>query len=217
MTSALIQRWSTYVQPLVDSNYKHSAPDVPDTHTRADVGWRWGRIRQYAALHSIMTRIPGSSSGPAKAMCLVVHPNSAPEFPIGMLTTVPRFHCNAFGQARHRGFAWYLSDAPVEAYKQILKCPPIRGVAMALLDCSIQASLDDPLDGTHLLHADPNGGEKLVSFYTGRCKMQQLPPNQDPISVIWRRGHSEEYFHFDAVQAGLYCAQYDARRNQESP
>ena len=114
---------------------------------------------------------------------------------------------------RERGFGWYLSDAPAEAYRQVLKIPAIKGVAAALIDCSIQATVDAAGDTTHLLHADPNGGAKLIEFYRDRCFMVQLPSTNGPITPVFRRlDKPEEYFHFDDAQAKGYSANYDPRR-----
>jgi hypothetical protein len=112
---------------------------------------------------------------------MVIKQVGSPEFPIGMLSMVPILNCAVSGNFCDLGFCWYLSDAPAEAYRQVLKIPPIKGVAAALIDCSIQATLDVSGDRTHLLHADPNGGDKLISFYKG-CNMTQLPAThpQDP-------------------------------------
>lgn len=206
MTRRLVGLWAKYVQPLVDLSYQHDGAGVSARKIRADVGWSWRRNYFVAALQGI-------ALSPAQAMCLVVKQVGAPEFPIGMLTMVPSLSCNAFGVVRERGFGWYLSDAPAEAYRQVLKIPAIKGVAAALIDCSIQATVDAAGDATHLLHADPNGGAKLIEFYRDRCFMVQLPSTNGPITPVFRRlDKPEEYFHFDDAQAKGYSANYDPRR-----
>ncbi len=149
---------------------------------------------------------------PTLAMCIVVKQAGAPEFPIGMLTVVPQLTCNALGSTRDRGFAWYLADAPGEVYRDVLKSPRVKGVATALIDCSLQATLEASGDGTHLLHADPNGGEKLVEFYGQRCRMTRLPPTNGPVTWLRLTSSPTEYFHFDNGQSRAFCATFDARR-----
>ena len=206
MSRVLVKLWAKFVQPLVDLNYQHTGTGIPDQKIRADVGWNWQHNHDWAAAH-------GMFLGPTRAMCVVIKQVGAPEFPIGMLTMVPRLNCNAFGVVRERGFSWYLSDAPFEVYQQVLKIPPVRGVASALLDCSIQSTLDIAGDGTHLLHADPRGGDKLIRFYRDTCRMVQLPPTNGSVTKVFRRQDDpEEYFHFDDAQARTYSAKYDPRR-----
>jgi hypothetical protein len=210
MTLALAALWSRYVQPLVDANYQHDEPGALRQNVRADVGWNWNRILWLALGHT--TTAPVTLSGRALAMSIVVKPSNAPAFPIGMLTAVPQLMCNVFANTRHRGFVWYLSDAPAEAYRQILKTRPIKGVAPALIDCSIQATLDLTGDAAHLLHADPAGGDKLIDFYNDRCKMIRLPASHGPITPFFRRRNADEYFYFDHAGAAAYSAAYDLRR-----
>lgn len=205
MTRRLVSQWASVVQPLVDVNYQHHAPGLPPRAVRADVGWNWRSIYALASAQSWFL-------SPARAICMTVQPSSAPPFPIGMLTMVPQLPTTVHGVQRDRGFGWYLSDAPYEAYQQILRTAPVKGVAAALIDCSIQATLDCGSDGTHLLHADPNGGDKLVRFYRDDCKMTQLPATHGPITPVFRRANPAEYFLFNDVEAGAYSATYDARR-----
>ena len=210
MSSALIGRWASDIQPLIDNEYVHDASSAASGKpVRADVGWNWRLIYAYAAAHTVAI---GGGSGPALAMAIVVQPSGASSFPIGMLTAVPDFTCTAFGTTRSRGFAWFLSDAPQEVYTRVLHQPAVRGVAKALIDCSIQATLDRSFDGTHLLHADPNGGTKLTNFYVVKCGMTQLLNSNGPVTPVWRRGHPDEYFHFDKSAALSFCSKYDPRR-----
>lgn len=206
ISERLLSLWHQYVQSVIDSNYAHAQRG---DHVRADVGWKWRRILTIARIWNAYA--PLSTSTRSIALSLVVQLGNSEEFPIGMLTVVPGFTSNALGQMRRRSFVWYLSDAPSEVYTNILGRHPIRGVAHALIDCSIQAGLTQCGDGMLLLHADPNGGIKLQKFYQEKCGMTQLPKGAPRISPL-RFNPSEEHFHFDATQAAAYCAQFDHRR-----
>jgi hypothetical protein len=210
MTARLAKQWHLQVQPLIDSHYVLASVAQASQATRADVGWNWPRYRLLAGLHSLVS--PAMPSGSALAMSIVLDTGTTGLFPIGMLTTVPRLYCNAFGSARHRGFAWFLADAPSEVYSMLLKRSYVKGVAKALLDCGIQAAFDQRQDGTFLLHADSNGGKKLVDFYRDKCLMDQLPAGAPPITWVFRRGGSDEYFHFDDLQSLNFCRQFDPHR-----
>lgn len=212
MTARLAKQWHAQVQPLVDRGYVVAPRAQPGQATRADVGWNWPRWRLLAGLHAAAAHLPGTASGPAIALSMVVETGATGLFPVGMLTAVPRLHCNAFGTRRHRGFAWYLADAPGEAYTHLLRRPYIKDVAKVLLDCGIQAALDRGEDGTFLLHADPNGGDRLKAFYKVKCKMDQLPAGAPAITALFRRGNTDEYFHFDDLQAQNFCRQFDPSR-----
>lgn len=211
LSLSLIKIWSDYVQPVVDKYYRHDSDSSKKGEVRADVGWNWWQIASLVFLHNSAVLRPISPSGLARGLAIVIRAKDGRQFPIGMLTTVPKFFCKAFGESRKRGFAWYLSNAPEEVYTEILGINPVSGVATALMDCGIQASLDAEQDGTFLLHADPNGGDKLRSYYLNR-KMKQLDANDGPVTIIWRRKNSDEYFHFDALGAAAFCAANDPRR-----
>lgn len=211
MTYALAAQWHTQVQPLIDAHFVHASKAGGDQRVRADVGWDWPKQLLLAGLHTRLMRLV---HGPAQALCLVVDTAETGVFPIGMLTIVPLMSCTAFGEERRRGFGWFLSDAPRQAYTELLGSLPVRTVAPALLDCGIQATLDLGEDGTFLLHADPNGGEHLADFYVRKIGMQRLPEDSAPITPgLFRRFVAPaQYFHFDQVQAERYCLRFDPRR-----
>jgi hypothetical protein len=211
MTRSLIAIWRKHVQVWIDNHYIHWKKGADERDVRADVGWNWFRNYTLAAMHNVATKVPGSKSDVAWAWCIVVSDTSAKQFPIGMLTVVPKFYSNVANDNRQRTFAWYLSDAPSEIYDKVLKVDPVRGVATALLDTAIQSGLDLGADGTLLLHADPAAGPKLVRFYTGRCEMKPLSASNPAVSII-RRWNPEEYFVMDAGKAATFCAKYDLRR-----
>jgi hypothetical protein len=208
MSDRLISLWNENVQPFVDNNYVHSERARVGQRVRADVGWKWKRINTLARIWNSYS--PLSTSTSSISLCLVVKLGNSEDFPIGMLTVVPGFVTNAFGQNKRRSFAWYLSDAPRELYTELLRRHPVRGVAHTLIDCSVRAGLEFGGDGALLLHADPQGGEKLQRFYRD-CGMTQLPSGDPKISSL-RFSPSEQHFHFDVDQASAYCAQFDHRR-----
>ncbi|KOY00318.1 hypothetical protein [Pseudomonas nunensis] len=209
MTKALARHWHEAVQPIVDSHYSHDG--LASQKIRADVGWRWPNNLKLVAIHNYLTQLPGNFSEKGKAMCVVLSKGEQ-KFPIGMLSLVPKLHCNVQGVERQRAFTWYLSDAPAEVYEQLLCQPAVRGVAKALIDCTIQAALDEGGDGELLLHADPKGGRKLIDFYEAGCRMRRLSPRNGSITAVWRRGCPDEYFHLSGSDAQAFSARYDARR-----
>jgi len=211
MTIELAIRWHVRIQPLVNRHYSAASVSSTAQRSRADVGWDWRLIFALSKLYSVGS-LAQPRSGPAMALAMVVDTGATGLFPIGMLTTVPRLFTNALGSQRDRGFGWYLADAPSEAYTSILKCPKVREVAAALLDCGVQATKDQGYDGTFLLHADPKGGNRLKDFYRVACRMTQLPANGPAVTPVFRRGPTDEYFHFDASQAGAFCQRFDPRR-----
>ncbi|ARN21873.1 hypothetical protein A4W93_19305 [Piscinibacter gummiphilus] len=209
MTGRLAYIWHHAVQPHINRNYRHAAEGLDSTSVRADVGWNWVHWLHLAGLHNL-TRLAGGH-GPAWAMSLVVDTGETGAFPIGMLTTVPQLNCTVLEERRDRGFGWFLADAPKEVYDE-LKVPAAKGVAMALLDSGIQAALESGQDGTFLLHAAPEGGEKLLRFYEQKVGMQRLSIDAPAITRIFRRRGSDEYFHFDDVVARAFSARFDAFR-----
>jgi len=211
MTWAHATFWHTEVQSLIDKHYQHWQSNVPPQDVRADVGWDWTKILGLHAIHNFAIYIPGNHSGPALALALVVLTQSGEELPIGMLTVVPQFHCSVGNVVGSRTFAWYLADAPISFYRDVLKVEPIVSVAAALIDTAIQSGLDAGMNGSLLLHADPNGGQRLANYYLQRCKMQQLPLNSPPVSPF-RRKQVSQYFYMDAARAAAFSADFDCRR-----
>lgn len=212
MTQELVEKWHDYVQPLIDANYEHWSSNVLPASVRADKLWNWHYNFSLLALHNTFCTYGSPKHGEGLAMCIVYRSiDETEEFPIGMLTAVPKLDTRAFGQRRLRAFTWYLSDAPDQVFNQILGIPPIQGIAKALLDCTIQAALDEQEDGNLLLKADPHGGAKLESFYT-RCGMRQLPNNAPAVTRFFRRSATHKYFNFLAPESHAFCANFNAQR-----
>jgi hypothetical protein len=211
MTWKLAATWDRFVQPLVDGNFRRETDPTKDWPVRADVGWSWRSNWIWAALHSRYAATPGCQSGPCLAISIVLQLEGGDTFPVGMLTVIPRYHCNVYGEQRQRTFTWYLSDAPAELYDVHLNVDRVRGVASALLDTAVQAGLDAQLEGESLLHADPSGGTRLTEFYSRRCRMTQLPQDHPRVTLL--RGHPPaEYFYWTAAAAQDFCVQFEERR-----
>jgi len=194
--------WENKVQPIIDNKYVIASKSSAGKVVRADVGWNWRRLVLLARLHNTLGR--WGVHGKAHAMCMVIEFENDVQVPIGMLTTVPLFSSNISGVKKHRGFGWFLSDAPKELYAKIGQ-PRANGVAMALIDCGIQAALDRGGGGEFLLRASPDVGDKLIDFYMKRMGMMKLKKEDGPISRIWRRCHADEYFCFDDIKAQAFC------------
>lgn len=202
--------WHTHVQPIIDQLYTKAGPGQVAVNVRADVGWDWTVNFVLMALHNSATKIPTSGSGMARGFAVIVEGEEGVDVPIGLLTMVPRFDTTVRGVRRERTFAWYLSDAPSEFY-DLLGLAPLKLMAKALLDTSIQAGLMDNMDGEFLLHADPAGGTKLHNFYLNSCKMAAVPPSQTRISRL-RSGKVGGYFLFTAAESANFAVQFDRYR-----
>jgi hypothetical protein len=211
MTWHHVNIWHTLVQPLIDSLFEHWHAGVSAQNARADVGWDWARNYGLTLLHNTACYIPGNQSGLARALALTVNTTDGDEIPVGMLTVVPEFNCNIENVVATRTFAWYLADAPRAFYSTVLGVDPVKGVALALLDCAIQSGFDAGSNGATLLHADPNGGHKLTEFYENRCGMRKLNLGNGSLSLL-RRNHAEQYYAMDAAAAVRFCQNFNVRR-----
>ena len=205
--------WQALVQPLINRHFRHWRHGMPDAHARADVGWNWHTILGLAVVYNASAAVLSKRSSPALAMAVVISTHQGKEFPIGLLTVVPKFLCNLSGRRAQSSFTWYLAYAPRVLYSERygLGRAPIKGVATTLLDCAIQCGLEAGLPGDMLLHADPHGGLKLRKFYEERCGMQPIDPDNGPISLL-RRRHTDEYLQMSAAQAAQFCRKLDPRR-----
>ena len=204
MNTDLISIWSTYVQPDIDEKYRAHGDASDERSVRADVGWDWYRCFFHAQLHSYIHVI-----NRAVAICAVVETRGG-DFPVGMLISVPCFICTVDSDTRTRGFAWYLSDAPVETY-DALGLPGASQMAAVLLDSAIQLSRSMRGDGTLLLHADPSGGDKLHKFYR-RVGMTQLAVGGGAVTYLRWKHKTDEYFIFSPSESTKFCQRFDAQR-----
>lgn len=212
MTEALVDQWHYFVQPLINDNYIFWKKDADPKVVRADKGWNWHDNFAYMAVHNTLYENGDKRHGEALAMCIVFRsPDGLQEFPIGMLTAIPKLYTNVMNHKRARALTWYLSDAPDEVYEEILDIPIIQGVAKALLDCTIQAALDDHQDGSLVLKADRHGGMKLHDFYT-RCGMTRLPKWHPAVTPYFRRFGTRRYYYFSDIEAQAFAHDFDVRR-----
>jgi hypothetical protein len=202
--------WHTHVQPIVDRLYTRANSSQATANVRADIGWDWSKYYALMALHNSTALFSKNGSCVARGFALVVEGEAGVDIPIGLLTMVPRFDTTVHGFRRERTFAWYLSDAPGEFYDD-LGLEPLKLVAKALLDTSLQAGRMHKMDGEFLLHADPAGGKKLLNFYHKSCKMTPIPPSHARIS-LFRPGAVGGYFLFTASQSAIFSSQFDPYR-----
>ncbi|MGV2833758.1 hypothetical protein [Pseudomonas shirazensis] len=215
MTRELVDIWTLEVQPVIDSKYSTSAPGLENSQIRADVNWKWGRyFRFHQAMNSVGKHgILRTNLGPTVAYCLVVKTVEGHQFPIGMLLAHPNYNCVVSGVRSRRAFTWYLADAPAETYgKSLNQHPPVLGVAMALIDTTIQISLKHGLKGEMLLHASCRGGDKLIEFYRDRCKMIQLDSDDPAVSFGRSFQSRERFFYMDSELAMEFSGRSDVYR-----
>lgn len=216
MTQSLVEIWMQNVQPIVNAEYQHSAPDVDEKLVRADVNWDWN---QYFSFHRLgnaieRTTMIGANFAPTIALCLVVETLEGDLFPVGMLIAHRSFKCTVRKVKRRRLFTWYLADAPSEIYGGALlpEQPRLQGVAKALIDTSIQISLASGFGGEILLHACEKGGAKLIKFYRDGCRMIQLD-SSDPIISFFRANQARDrFFYMDIECAAEFSRMSDVYR-----
>jgi hypothetical protein len=191
----LANRWHTEVQPIINKNYQHWAPGCQERLVRADVGWSWPRIKALRLLHDVGH--VASLTTFTKELCVTVE-FEGKDFPIGMLTLVPKYKCNV-ERWGFKGYMWYLSSAPQEVFIDTFRDDIIGGVAKTLIDCAILASYNEDGDGSLLLHADSKGGIVLHKYYI-KNKFKQVPEKNGRITNYrWR--NRTQYYHLSAHEA----------------
>jgi hypothetical protein len=202
--------WNRKVQPLINDQYVRSTTPTnkqgdPFVGLRADVGWNWPFVYSLAAVFN-RTR-----KSPERARAWLVAARVVEGLvPIGMLTEVPAYASpHEHDPTAKLGFVWYLSNAPTEHYRNV-GLPSIRNVAYVLLDVAIQSRLQSCGDAAIFLHADPAGGEKLVTFYGEKCGMTRLWSDKQ-LSPL-RKMIPGEYFAFEHEKALLFAKFLDPLR-----
>jgi hypothetical protein len=150
MELAHLDLWETEIQPAIR--------EMPD---RADADWRW---RTLAGPY--ITASPSFQSMTFAAMTLGV--SSSRFIPCGLLLLIKNAPYLR-DQRRRSTYVWYLTRAPssVLGARGLLspaQIPKFPGVL--LLDAAICISLNSGWEGRVGLHAAPEGGDKLLRFYT---------------------------------------------------
>lgn len=212
MTWDHVDLWHYHVQPIIEAEYIKAEATTsgvdPKAGVRADVGWNW-HYYFWLAKRWNTVRPTARFAQRAVAWCLVVLGEDGRQLPIGLLTAVPAYASPYLEDNTELGFVWYLSDAPAEHYLQ-RGMPRVSGVASALLDIAIQTRLDLIGNAAIFLHADPAGGEKLLTFYGDKCGMTRLWHDKRISSV--RSVKAGEYFAMTHVQAMTFAAKFDPLR-----
>lgn len=164
MTADHASWWHGHVQPIIKENYR-TASQAGSQHIRADRNWNWNRSFRLLDVHNF-GHFSTRSAHPAYGLTMITRNELGEQVVIGMMTVVPRYLCKSdrFGS---KTYAWYISTAPSEFYREYFSSIKLAGVGKALFDAAIIASYRAGLNGAVLLHAAPEGGEELKALYEG--------------------------------------------------
>jgi len=157
--------WHSHVQPVIDQD--------PD---RTDRGWNW-------LLYLPFVRVAGGvlRRRPAGYAVGVVVPEPGHFIPCALVQLLGRYPA-LNDNLRRSTFTWFLTTAPVEA---MLSVPEYRltedrvpkRLGTIALDVAVTHSLNHRGRGRVGLHADEDGGERLLEWYQ-RQGMQVLPRDE---------------------------------------
>jgi hypothetical protein len=139
-----------------------------DETERADKGWNWHRLRLLQKLSTSRRQCRG-------AALVITDPATGHEIPIGLTLLVTPFP-HLSNHSKNATFLWFLSEMPrgIRRFKTI---PLPKMIGSALLDYALTVSFSHELHGRVGLHAAPEGGERLLGWYSKR-KMAELPSEQ---------------------------------------
>lgn len=125
-------------------------PHIKGDARRADADWDWPTI-------AALTFFGGLARRPRMfQLCL-----SAGDFPIGMLALLENERW-VEDHARSAVYVWYVAGAPSAAVSQ--HGGP-KSVTAAVLDIAVTVALNGPPQGRVWLHAAPEGGARLLTWY----------------------------------------------------
>lgn len=189
-----LEWWDENVQPMINQ--------MPQ---RADRGWRWKRIMY--GLKGVLFQHQ-APAGFAVTFRSVRDPHGQPI--VCGLTYAVRHYVYLGSHQQKASYLWYCASAPgkILAHHLTTHCgQPTsvepREIGKIALDLTIQESERGGYHGRMGLHADPNGGAKLLSLYS-QYGMTALPDGSLPPTFIRRilqgRG-AHGYFYFDEAGA----------------
>jgi hypothetical protein len=176
--SARCDRWMDLVhQPFI-------AGDL----ARTDRDWDWGWITP-------LTFGIGRRRRPRMfQLCL-----AADDFPLAMISLLENERWIG-DHSRAAVFVWYMAGAPAKAVED--KGAP-RLLTAAVLDVAVSVSLNGAAQGRLWLHAAPEGGERLLSWYDGRG-LERVPGGTIlPGPIVHSRTNDGRYFRLTPTTASV--------------
>jgi hypothetical protein len=187
-----VRLWDERVQPVINQ-----------LDGRADVGWRWRRIRA-------VCRWAGALQEPAGfAVVVMNHGEALPEVPCALVQLVARLPA-LDDPAENAVFLWYLADASEKALGQMLEPPLVpKKLGTFGLDVAVSYSFRLLLRGRTSLHADPHGGERLSDWYAARGMLKY--DAKEPRPSLFRVNDGR-YFYFTPEAALQWSQELDEFR-----
>ena len=213
MTAEHAAWWHSTIQPRVKAHFR-TASDATAANAgkkiRADLGWNWNKVFWLLNVHN-QGHFSTRYAQPAFGLAMVARNKLGETVPIGMMTLVPSYYCNS-DRLGSKTYTWFVSSAPQCFYEDYFKELKLDGVGKALFDAAIIASYRAGLDGSLLLHADPEGGKGLIRFYV-QLGFKPLKFKFSPITLYrWR--HRKEYMLLRAEGAGKIIKDNDPYRRE---
>jgi hypothetical protein len=156
-------------------------PFIEGDTSRADAEWDWD------------LEIPGLTFaiGIRRRPRLLQLHTADDGFPLGMVALLE----NERWIGRHQEpavYVWYLAGAPSAAFAKRREIPKL--LTAATLDSAITLSLNGPAEGRLWLHAAPEGGERLLEWYSG-VGLERVPERiRLPGPVLRPRRNDGRYF-----------------------
>lgn len=211
MTAEHAAWWHSTMQPMIKAHFRTATDTTPESagkKIRADFEWNWERIFWLLDIHN-QGHFSTRCAHPAFGLAMVARNKLGEVVPVGMMTLVPRYLCNSdrFGS---KTYTWFVSSAPPCFYHEYFKELKLEGVGKALFDAAIIASYRAGLDGSLLLHADPEGGKGLTRLYV-QLGFRPLKFKLAPITLYrWRK--RKEYMLLQAQGAAQIVKESDPYR-----
>ena len=148
LTRKICKWWNDNVQPVIDKNYPE----------RADCGWDWSLLYCITKLSTGLYPIEGRVLFGA-----IKNEKGYVQIPIGLMIACPKakFVAHSSGSAC---FLWFLASLPESLYPQF-GVDRLKPAGRALVDVALCRSFRERYWGRVCLHADPAGGEQLMSWY----------------------------------------------------
>lgn len=179
-------------------------PEISKEQGRADRFWVWSAMLPALLLYELAK---GRKCRPLVIWAYTDRGGLVRAAMVFGIADYPHLNVSEAGLAH---FLWFMSSAPDRVLARYgVSDPPSLGAIG--IDNAMVLSENSGHNGRMGLHAAPGGGNRLLTFYSKRCRLEKLSKDA-PLPTAIRRKNDGRFFYADASRASSLMAERDDHR-----